>query len=315
MNCNVCNKWIKHPKNWIRHCKTKGHIKREMENNQQQPETPDNTPNNTPNVNNTPNNTPNTINNTPNTINNTPKRPQKDTINTPNNTINTQNNTQENEKEYYGYCKYCNKGLKYQQGLSRHQKKCKHRQQEQEQQATTIINNIDNTTNNTQVINQIVVQISVRGQEDFSKCITIESLEELRALTGAELLTTVATQFFGSAENKSIACPNIKNDFGIVKRIEGPRTEYIPPVLKDVIDRLPEDLRHTMKSMIDMARENGYYKQKNRYAIDDKRLVMEIYNEMIKACHNPKERKIVEKSLKALFHNNKLLTKEAKECI
>ena len=213
-------------------------------------------------------------------------------------------------------CKYCDKSYMTQQSLSLHQRKrCSLRHQTPTTNITNNINNIDNTTNNTQVINQIVVQVNVRGQEDFSKCFSIEDLPDLLGLTGAELLTTVARQFYGTDENKSIACPNIKTDFGIVKRIEGPRTEYIPPVLKCVIDRLPQDLKHTMISIINMARENGYYKEQNRYAIDDKKLVVKIYNEMIKVCNNKTERKVVEKSLKALFHNNKLLTKEAREDI
>ena len=80
-------------------------------------------------------------------------------------------------------------------------------------------------------------------------------------------------------------------------------------VLKNVIDRLPQDLKDTLLSIIQMARENGHYKNTTpkTYAIDDKKIVIGIYNEMIKACNNKTERKIVEKSLKALFHNNKLI--------
>ena len=68
------------------------------------------------------------------------------------------------------------------------------------------------------------------------------------------------------------------------------------------------DKFHTDDEIQYFPHDLQFHKENNRYAIDDKRLVMEIYNEMIKACKNPKERKIVEKSLKALFHNNKLLS-------
>jgi len=309
MNCDICNKWIKHKKNWIRHCKTKGHLKRALERPEETHKRPQSNP----------------VEPESNPVNpkSNPVEPQSNPVdlqsnpesNTDSNPKVTQCNPEVTQKIQ---CKYCDKEFKYKQGRSRHEKhRCELRPQEQ---ATNITNNItnhniDNTTHNTQVINQIVVQVHVRGQEDFSRCFSIEDLPDLLGLTGAELLTTVARQMFGSDENKSIACPNIKTDFGIVKRIEGPRTEYIPPVLNDVINRLPEDLKHTMISMINIARENGYYKNTTpkTYAIDDKKIVIKIYNEMIKVCNNTKERKIVEKSLKALFHNNKLLIKEARE--
>jgi len=270
-HCNICDKRIKHERNWIRHCKSKGHIKRMPKVSQGITEV-------------------------------SQKVSQgitKPVIGITKVSQGITKVSQGEETEEGFKCKYCDRSFPKKNNMYRHQKNyCKERPQ--------VINN--NTTNNiTNNTINYVVQVHVHGQQDFSKCFSIESIPELLGLTGVELLTQVARQMYDTPENMAISCPNIKNDFGTVKRIEGLRTEYIPPVLKDVIDRLPLDLRDTLLSIIQIARENGYYKEQKKYAIDDKKLVVKIYNEMIKACHNPKERKEVVKTLKALFHNNKFL--------
>ncbi len=93
--CKICNKVIKHETSWDKHLKSKRHIKLSE-----------------------------------NTII-TPQEHHNNTIGTPqehhNNTMTSQNNTIktpciQNQTEIYGKCKYCDKGFKRQQHLSRHEK-------------------------------------------------------------------------------------------------------------------------------------------------------------------------------------------------
>jgi len=284
MNCSICNKRIRYSKNWDRHINSKAHIKKALLQNNNNQITSNNTQNNT-------------------------QTPINNIQNTQNNTQNTQNNIQQQpERKYYGECKYCNKSYMTQQSLSKHQKdRCKMRPQE----GTTIINNTTNNitnNNNTQIIHQHV-HIHVHGQENLTGCLTLESIGRLvNMATGSKMLIHVGDQVFKREENKSIAYPNYKNKFCQVKRIEGIQDEYLSPVLKDVIDRIPEITKTELLKEIKIARANGHYDtSKTHKAIDDKRLVTHVYKKMKEACKDATERKEVEYHLKALFHNNKLL--------
>jgi len=83
--------------------------------------------------------------------------------------------------------------------------------------------------------------------------------------------------------------------------------EKMENVIKDIInkDKFVKIPIYDFKT----ARDNGHYKNQTpkKYAIDDKKKVISIYNKMKEACNDEKERTEVEHHLRALFHNNKLL--------
>ena len=262
-DCIYCNKTFNYPSKWIRHCATKKHIKNVEKATQSKPKVSQSKPKVTQSK---------------------PKVSQK----LAKVTILPKTETE----SFYGYCKYCEKGFKHKQSLSKHQKHvCKERPQ-----ATTIINNTtNNTTNQTIVHNH--VHINVYGQEDFSKLMSPEFFEQLKELTGLQRQDKMITHMYTAAPNNTARIPNMNQPYCITMGEEGEMKQSLKPVVQNILEQLPEN---TEQMFI------NYIKALPGHFIKKKALV--VYNEILKELNehisNPKKKKEIEKIIKAALYNN-----------
>ena len=148
----------------------------------------------------------------------------------------TTNNNQQQQVVYYGYCKYCDKGFKHQQSLSKHQKdRCKSRPLQETTQTFNNINNNttnnnttnnntnNNTTNNNNsnnTLNQTTnnqITLNVYGEETIpNNFLTNELLEKLKLCNGDLTKTYLLLNdelYLKNKNNDNIKYTNIQSEY------------------------------------------------------------------------------------------------------
>ena len=287
MNCNICQKWISHQNNWIRHTKTKRHIKL-SENNSQD--------------------------------NSQPKNNSQDNSQLKNNSQNnSQDNSQDNNQKFYGRCEWCNRTFKHQQSLSKHKRyRCKnvpirnkqnmednsceeHHNEKHEKTAQVINNTTNNTTNNTQVIHQHI-HINVYGKEDFSKILNERTFDALLDMKRRPRALKLITDMYGKAPNTSIHYPNMNQPYAMVKvDVNRWDKQYLPPLITEIIEKLPL----TVSCMF----VKYFNETKHEYVdefdwLNDVKRGDKIVKDITAMIKDPKTKKDLECHLKATLYNN-----------
>jgi hypothetical protein len=216
-HCEYCNKGIKHQSNWIRHTKTKKHLKNIKENTKRTQSNPKVTQSN------------------PKVTQSNPKSPVLVQFSP----VLVQSGPVLNKK-FYGNCRYCEKGFRYKQGLSRHQKHvCKKRP------APQIINNTinkngDNNCNNT----NNTININIQGEEDLKGIIDDEMYYKLGGMEGLKILELYMKEvFINKEENKNIKYSNTRsNKCRVYKGDERWSLAKIDKIINDRIKKSPINL-------------------------------------------------------------------------
>ena len=255
--CEYCNMSFNYPSKWIRHCSTKKHIKLVNE----------------------------AENNSQNIANNSQHNSQE-----------TATHSNRNE-EYYGYCKWCDKGFKHQPSLSKHQNKVCKLRPEVTEQPQTIINNIHNDNR------QVIVNLNVYGKEEYKNMLTFEEFEELCDLRGMKRLKKMLSIALGKQPNNTVAIPNMAQPYCLTMGEEGPVKEYLPPIIQEIMDRLPKTLRSIFY--------NFFEETKHEYCDDiiwnqDRAKAESIVKDIVEKSKNKKFKKEVYEIIKTVLYNNKL---------
>jgi len=278
MDCVICNKWIKHPKNWIRHCNTKGHIKKALLQNI----------NNQKSTNSQPVVNQKTLKSQPESTESQPITNQKSTNNQP---------------EKYGSCEWCNKNFKHKQSYYRHIKyRCKKKPQPT---TTTIINNITNNDNR-QVVNQ--VHINVYGKEDFKSIMNEKLLKELEDLeefesSGIPLARKLIPIMYNTNPNNTVQIPNMNQPYCLTMGENNNwKKEPVEPIINEIINSLP---RNTRKMFTQYYKETKHEYDSLGEWLKSKVGGNKILNKLKESCGNPEDRKQIEKIIKATLWNNK----------
>jgi len=278
MDCVICNKWIKHPKNWIRHCNTKGHIKKALLQNI----------NNQKSTNSQPVVNQKTLKSQPESTESQPITNQKSTNNQP---------------EKYGSCEWCNKNFKHKQSYYRHIKyRCKKKPQPT---TTTIINNITNNDNR-QVVNQ--VHINVYGKEDFKSIMNKKLLKELEDLeefesSGIPLARKLIPIMYNTNPNNTVQIPNMNQPYCLTMGEDYIwKKEPVEPIINEIIRKLPG---HTRKMFTKYYKETKHEYDSLKEWLKSKVGGNKILNKLKGSCGNPEDRKQIEKIIKATLWNNK----------
>jgi hypothetical protein len=274
-HCNICNKSISNSKNWAKHLKTKGHIKRE-------------------NISKIIPNDSKIIPNDSKIILNDSKIIQK-TYNTTQNDLHDYNPLQ---------CEYCKKSFSRTSNKNRHInqgfckvktliEKEKKRQEEKRQQPVII--------NNQQVINVQVV--NVYGKEDYKNMLTYKEFEELMGLRGMKQVKKMLTIALGKQPNNTVAIPNMSQPYCLTMGENGPTKEYLPPIIQEIIDRLPKTLRRIFHNYFEEERHEYHPK----VWLQDKTEAEIIVQDIIKKTKDKKYKKDIHNIIKTILYNNKLI--------
>jgi hypothetical protein len=232
--CSICNKRIKHEKSWIRHLKSKTHIKNEEKETQ---EGPGKDP--------------------VETQEGPKKRPSKDPV-----------ETQYQNKDIQVFiCKYCNKPFKNKTHMYRHMKyRCKDKNIDITNHTTnnTTNNTTINTTNNT-FDNSKNIHINIYGKEDLKDVLSIESYFEMINLTGTELLENfLKVAYIKHIENRNIKYTNLRsNDCKVLVAPDKWEVRNIDEVLDDRINKSSDKIKEMLKHFLVTSIPNdGEYLQK-----------------------------------------------------
>ena len=273
MNCDICNKWIKYPKNWIRHCNTKGHIKKSIHISQGTTEVPQKVP----------------LSTTKRT-----QVPQKVPLSTTEVPQNLQN---ENIKSFC--CKYCDKPFNHKNHMYRHMKHyCK-----EKQQGTTIINNTTNN-NNTNNIVQNILNINVYGDEDFTKIMNSVTFELVKDLDGIELARKLIPIMYNTNPNNNIKITNMKQPYCLTL---GEDREWIKksvdPIIQEIINKLPLNVRRMFHQYFKQTRHE--YETTTEW-LKEKAKGNKLINDFKKMCKDDKIGKELKKVIKATLYNNNI---------
>jgi len=260
-HCSYCDKPIKHRSNWIRHCKTKKHLKNILEKKE-------------------------TAGCSRNVAENS------------RNVAGCSRNVAENSRELaseekdnetiYGRCRYCDKGFKHHSSLSRHERqRCKQKPIDNQQTANTINNNTNNNCNNTnntntqnitqndnKTINQ-TININVQGREDHKGIIDSELFYKLGGMEGLKILKLYLDEVFVyKEENNNIKYTNMRSNKCRTLKYSGDDKKWCVDKIDNIIDTRiklsPMKLNKMMKEHLStLDKENRILEDVNRQKIYD----------------------------------------------
>jgi len=270
MNCDICNKLIKHPKNWIRHCNTKKHIRLAIQVSQGITEVSQKVSQSNPEV-----------------SQSNPEVSQKVSQSITNSITDTTKHFD---------CKYCDKTFNKKNNMYRHMKHyCK-----EKPQATTIINN---TTNN--IVHQHV-HINIYGQEDFSKIMNKLTYDSVKDLDGIELARKLIPIMWNTAPNNTVQIPNMNQPYALTMGVNGIEKKSLSPIIEEIINGLPYHIRKMFHNYYKQTKHE--YENVVEW-LKEKSVGNRIINDFKKMCKDEKIGKEIKKIIKATLYNNNISIK------
>ena len=162
------------------------------------------------------------------------------------------------------------------------------------QQQPTTINNITNN-NNTQVINQYIVQLRF-GEEDFSRALTEEQFFALMDdhKKGLKRTEAIASIMYNSAPNNATRITNMNQPFCITMGEDGEEKKSTTAVIEEIINQLPRNARKMFISLL----------KRDEFSEEYYRNVDEMVDDIKKQIKDQKHRKELVKMIKAILYNN-----------
>ena len=290
MDCVICNKRIKYPKNWIRHINSKAHIRKSLEQNENNKYSQQNEKN--------------IARHSQNIAKNSQKHSQGESIN-----------------NIYGCCKYCDKQFKHQSSLSKHQKyRCKVKKEQDKLKkeneelkkllleakgvGNTTNNNSNNTTNNnttnnntTNINNTIVINSfgneSIDFSDDFLYAISSPdlSIQDKRLMLQNEI--------YSIKENKSLVKTNLR-DTVMYKHDNGWKAISERLAIRQRIDNTPKIYKTNAKRSILNQYDPDMTEKDKQLEIDEHN---NIANEMMKTKPTEEEYKELSETIRLDSYN------------
>jgi cation transport regulator ChaB len=197
-------------------------------------------------------------------------------------------------------CIYCGKKFAHKQSRSKHQNyRCKLRPEVTEQkEPQTIINNITSNDNR-----HVIVNINVYGKEEYKNMLTFDDWDTICELRGMKRLKKVLSIALGKQPNNTVAIPNMSQPYCLTMCENGPTKEYLPPIIQEIMDRLPKTLREIFRNFFNEQRQEYHPTVWEQ----DKAHAETIVKDIIEKSKNHKYKKETYNVIKTILYNNKLI--------
>jgi hypothetical protein len=176
----------------------------------------------------------------------------------------------------------------YKEEIERQTKQIQQLQEENSKlKQTTIINNTQNIVN------------VVYGKEEYKNMISLDDWDDINGMRkGMNRTKKVLRIAFG--KQPTLKIPNIKDPYVDVVTEDGIKKEYQPPIIQEIIDKLPKTLKKIFTNFFEEQRHEYHpeaWKQDKAHADN-------IVQDIIKQTkENPKQMTEV---IKTILYNNKL---------
>lgn len=157
---------------------------------------------------------------------------------------------------------------------------------------TTTINNTQNIVINNNINNF--------GHEDFSAIMDTETFDEMKELKGLPLAKKMIKSMYNTAPNNTVQIPNMNQPFCMVKSNDKWEKEYLPPIIREIKEKLPEHISNIFANYITKTNDGKDYFTKKTNRIDANKIV----KELTELCKNKNQEKEIENIIKATLYNN-----------
>jgi hypothetical protein len=151
---------------------------------------------------------------------------------------------------------------------------------------TTIINNTQNI-------------VHVYGKEDYKNMLTLDEWDDITESKGMNRTRKMLSIALG--KQPSLKIPNMKDPYVDVNTDSGIKKEYLPPIIKEIMEKLPKTLKKIFYNFFEEQRHEYHpevWKQ-------DKAMANKIVQDILKQTKdNPRG---ITEVIKTILYNNKLI--------